>query len=499
MLLAGSRQVNLAGLHRLIAEGEGPNVELKRTTGELREGLESVCAFLNTAGGTVLFGVTRKGTPDGQQVSEQTIHEVASAFERFEPPAVVDIERIKVGEGREVIALSVRANHEGVPYTFDGRAFERIGNTTRKMSQEHYETLLLERAHARRRWENQPAVGVRIRDLDREEILRTRELAIQQGRISAGTGRRIEDVLDRLGLRQGGVLTQAAFVLYGTRFLPDYPQCKIKMGRFRGTDVTGEIVDNRQEHLHAFAMVREGMAFLERTMPLGARFPEGKIFREDRFPIPPEAIREVLLNAIMHRDYADPGGYVAIAVFDDRMEISSFGRLPAGLTTEMLSRTHLSKLRNLLIAETFHRTGAVEIWGRGTNRVIAACKRHGAAPPIFEERQGFLIVTFRAMLAGGTEPGSAGARSGAQSGAQSDRILSSLSEGELSARAIAEAIGVRGKSGALKRTLSEMLSRGLIEYALPEKPTSRLQRYRLTPSGREALKRGSGENGAQRG
>jgi ATP-dependent DNA helicase RecG len=119
-------------------------------------------------------------------------------------------------------------------------------------------------------------------------------------------------------------------------------------------------------------MVREGMAFLERTMPLGARFPKGQIFREDRFPVPLDALREILLNAVMHRDYSNPMGYVAVAVFDDRIEISSCGCLPPGITLDQLTRTHLSRLRNPLIAEAFHRTGAVECWGRGTNRVSMA-------------------------------------------------------------------------------------------------------------------------------
>jgi hypothetical protein len=95
--------------------------------------------------------------------------------------------------------------------------------------------MLLDRAHARRRWENQPAVDVTLADLDHEDILSTREAAIQQRRISAGTS----------------------------------------------TDV-GDILDNRQEHLHAFAAVREATAWLDRTLPLAARFPEGEIFREDR-------------------------------------------------------------------------------------------------------------------------------------------------------------------------------------------------------------------------
>ena len=397
--------MTLAALRQLVAQGEGPTLEFKRTTGKVREGLETVCAFLNGAGGRVLFGVSRTGALEGQQVSEQTLHELAAALDRFEPPVAAKITRTKVLPGREVLAVSVAANQEAVPYTFEGRAFERVGNTTRKMTQARYEALLLQRAHARRRWENQPAVSVRLTDLDREEVLRTREVAIQQRRISAGTGAAIGDILDRLGLRRDGVITQAAQALYGTKFLPDYPQGLLKLGRFRGTTVTGPILDNRQEYLHAFAMVREGLAFLERTLPLGAQFPEGKIFREDRLALPPNALREILLNAVMHRDYADPGGYVAIAVFDDRVEIRSVGRLPAGITAAMLTGPHLSRPRNPLIADTFHRTGAVEIWGRGTNRVIEECRRYGVPPPTFEEQGGAVVVTFRAPIGAGTKSG----------------------------------------------------------------------------------------------
>jgi ATP-dependent DNA helicase RecG len=209
-----------------------------------------------------------------------------------------------------------------------------------------------------------------------------------------------------LGLRIDGILTQAALILYGKKFLPNYPQCLLKLGRFRGTEITGEIVDNRQEHMNAFAMVREGMEFLKRTMPLGARFPKGQIFREDRFPIPLDALREILLNAVMHRDYSHYSGHVAIVVFDDRIEIRSYGRLPNGITVKQLSRKHISKPTNPLIAGAFHRTGAVEVWGRGTNRVIEMCKKHGAAPPTFEEMQGFLIVTFKAQMVQGGDTGS---------------------------------------------------------------------------------------------
>ncbi len=486
----------------LVEGGESATLEFKRSTGELKEGMQTLCAFLNGSGGTVLFGIRPDRTVEGQSVSDKTMREIAQAMDRFEPPVNAPVQRIAVGKGKEVLAITVEGASDSVPFTFEGRPYERVGSTTRRMSQERYEQLLLERAHARRRWENQPAVGVTLKDLDREEILRTRELAIQQGRISAGTSRKIEDILDRLGLRQDGVLTQAAQVLYGTRFLPDYPQCMLKMGRFRGTDVTGEIVDNRQEHLHAFAMVREGMAFLERTLPLGARFPEGKIFREDRLAVPRDALREILLNAVMHRDYSDPGGYVAIAVFD---EIRSYGRLPAGITPAMLSRTHLSKPRNLLIAETFHRTGAVEIWSRGTNRVIAACRAHEIPPPTFEEMQGFLVVTFRAESAA-VKPAPSRHQVGTKSALSLEQVTGQVTGqvgGQVTGQVAAQVLdfcrtprkageiqyllGLRHRETFTKNYLQPLLEKGWIERTIPDKPRSRLQRYRTTAAGLERL------------
>jgi ATP-dependent DNA helicase RecG len=476
-------------LAALLKRGEGRSLEFKRSTGELKEGLQTLCAFLNGSGGIVLFGIRPDGTAEGQQVTDSTLRDIAQALDKFEPPVNVPVERLALGHGREVLALRVEGTSESVPFNYDSRPYERVGSTTRKMPQETYERLLLERGHARRRWENQSAEGVRLRDLDHEEILRTRDLAVQQRRISAGTSRNIGDILDRLGLRHNGVLTQAAQVLYGTSFLSGYPQCLLKMGRFRGTEITGEIVDNRQEHMHAFAMVREGMAFLERTMPLGARFPEGKIFREDRFPVPPDALREILLNAVMHRDYAYAGGHVAIVVFDDRIEIRSYGRLPAGVTVAQLSGPHLSELRNPLIAEAFHRTGAVEIWGRGTNRVIAECKDYGIAPPTFEERQGFVIVTFRAKLT--TEQVTAPSRHQVGTKWAPSRDQVDILRACRTAKSLLElmnAIGRKDRTKFRNQFIKPLLSARFLHLTIPDKPRSRLQKYRTTAEGIKALK-----------
>jgi len=351
------------------------------------------------------------------------------------------------------------------------------------MPRERYETLLLERAHARRRWENRPAVDVRLADLDHEEILRTRAGAIEKRRISAGTSTDIGDILDRLGLRRDGVITQAAQILFGTRFLPDYPQGMLEMGRFRGTKITGDILDNKQEHLHAFAIVREAMAWLDRTLPLAARFPRGQIFREDRLPVPPEALRETLLNAVMHRDYSDPGSYVAVAVFDDRIEVRSVGALPRGVSAESLSGSHRSVLRNPLIAETFHRTGAVEIWGRGTNRVVEECSKHGVAPPKFEEQAGAVYVTFRAPIGHGADPGH---QVGTKSALSRDQVQ--VLEASRDPQPVAGLLRLCGRSDRTKfrnQVLRPLLDGGLLEMTVPDRPRSSRQRYRTTEAGRK--------------
>ncbi|MFM8476697.1 MAG: helix-turn-helix domain-containing protein, partial [Planctomycetaceae bacterium] len=175
-------------LRGIVVRGESQAVEFKNSTAQLPRAGESLCAMLNGAGGCVLIGVSPRGELRGQEVSDSTQQEVARMLDRFEPTAPVLIEVVNLpASGRSVILLEVPSCSDGAPYTYDGRAWQRVGPTTTRMPQEEYERQLLQRQHARRRWENQPAVGVALEDLDHEEILRTRNDAIRFRRISAGT------------------------------------------------------------------------------------------------------------------------------------------------------------------------------------------------------------------------------------------------------------------------------------------------------------------------
>jgi ATP-dependent DNA helicase RecG len=216
-------------------------------------------------------------------------------------------------------------------------------------------------------------------------------------------------------------------------------------------------------------------------------------------------MREILVNALIHRDYSIAGGAVSLAIFDDRVEVWSAGSFPKGITPESLTRNHQSVQRNPMIADVFHRTGLIEKWGRGTNRVVAMCQEAGIAPPEFEEITGAAVVTFRVRVGetAGPEVGSkVESRPESQPESQpesstspvpvqfqslEDRILVLLRKGALPVSIVSKRLGQKRVSGQLKVVLKTLLSNSLIEFTIPDKPNSRLQKYRLTEKGRKVL------------
>jgi ATP-dependent DNA helicase RecG len=166
------------------------------------------------------------------------------------------------------------------------------------------------------------------------------------------------------------------------------------MPRFKGTDKS-EFLDQRQLHGHAFQILDEAMHFILRNIPISGHFEPRKLERQDVPLYPPLALREALVNAICHRDYTIAGGAIFVAILDDRLEVTSLGLLPPGITVADLKRDHTSRLRNPLIAGVFYRRGLIEQWGRGTQKIVTWCVAAGQPEPEFEEQAGAVVVRFR--------------------------------------------------------------------------------------------------------
>jgi ATP-dependent DNA helicase RecG len=387
--------MTLAQLQALVAEGESETLEFKQTTGERREAMHDLCAMLNHRGGRVLFGVDPHGKIIGQQVSEHTVEEVAQEIQQIEPPIFPTVERVDVKAGLQVLSVTVSSGANR-PYSYKGQAYKRIGNTSPKMSRDEYNRVLIERFHGERRWETEPAEGWTPDDLDRTEIVRTIEEAIRRGRLEDPGTRDPLELLRGLGLVRDGMLLRAAAVLFGKRqwLEAEFPQCLLRVAKFKGTDKT-EFLDNRQFNGHAFDLLMKSERFLRESLPVAGRVLPGLFERIDDPLYPPVALREALANAFCHRDYSIGGGSVAVAIYQDRLEITSSGTLHFGLTAEKLFEPHESLPWNPLIARVFHRRGIIETWGRGTLKMAELTQKAGLPRPEIEEQAGCVIVRFR--------------------------------------------------------------------------------------------------------
>ena len=387
--------MTLDEIKTLTTVGESETLEFKETTGTRREATMTVCAFLNQGGGQVLFGVTQAGAVVGQQVSERTIEELSAELRQIDPPAFPTVERVPVGDDREVIVVSTG---QGVsrPYSYRGSAYRRVGNTTLAMSADEYNRMLFERMHSEQRWENQPAAGWSVDDLDVAEIRRTVAEAVRRGRLEEPVSGEPTDLLRGLGLLRDSVLLRAAAVLFGSteRLEFEMPQCLLRVARFRGTDRM-EFSDNRQFNGNAFTLLTNAERFLRETLPIAGRFEQDRIERIDEPLYPPLATREALANALCHRDYSIGGGSVGIAIYDDRLEVTSSGSLHFGLTPEKLFAPHESRPWNPLIARTFYRRGIIEEWGSGTLKMADLASSSGLPVPEIEDDGGAVTVRFR--------------------------------------------------------------------------------------------------------
>lgn len=473
--------MHLDELRQLVAKGESEFLEFKKTTGQRTEAAKTVCALLNGLGGFLFFGVSDKGEILGQQVAAKTLEDISFELRKIEPPAFPEIETVSLGNDRAVIVIRI-TGYRG-SYCYDGRPYIRFGPTTQIMPQEEYERRILEKFHAHRRWENEPVPDwVTLQDLDEEEMQTTLAEAVHLGRMKQPKYTDSKSILLGFDLIKDGKLLNAAVALYGKseRLFSTYPQLLIRVARFRGSTRLKGFMDNRQYWGHAFTLLRRGEQFLMDHVPIPGRVVPGKMVREDYPLYPPLATREAIANAICHRDYTQPSA-VALAMYDDHLEVINPGVLNFGITPEKLILPHESKPWNPIIANVFYRAGIIEEWGTGTINILDWCKSNGNPKPNWEIRTQSVVMTFlpsQFYATGKMETDTQPAKP-LRVETLEDTILKLLQNGPLSRTEIARHLGHKQISGRVKKIIYELLEKQIIATTMPHKPISRLQKYKI--------------------
>ena len=479
---------NLDIIKQLTAEKENEKVEFKETTGQLERGMETLCAFLNGEGGTVLFGVTDKGKIIGQDLSDKTKREIAEAINRLEPTAAVQISYVPLQDSeKKVITFHVEDARLNRPFCYKGRAYMRVESVTTTMPQSRYNELLIQREEIRHGWETYPNTDLKLTDLDETEIRKTVRLGVECGRLPETTGSDISTILEKLEVLENGVLKNAAAVLFAKKKLAHYPQNLLRLARFKGTDKT-VFIDNQRVHGNLFQLLDAAMSFIFKHLSLSGT--TDTLEREEHLEIPYKAIREAVINALCHRSYRDAGGSVAIALYDDRVEIENPGSFPSGWDMKRIKSEHGSKPRNPLIADTLYIRKVLESWGRGINLMIEECQKSGLPEPEYQIAVDEVKLIFRHKVTGQEAGQVTGQVTGQEAGQVTGQVMllvSALGNDVLSLKEIMERLSLKGRDNFLTTYLNPALKEGLIEQTHPENPKHRNQKYRLTETGKVVL------------
>jgi ATP-dependent DNA helicase RecG len=363
----------------LVKTGENKTIEFKPSL--QKEVIITIVAFANTSGGKIIIGVDDNKKFVGVDINPETIQNYINTIKQNTTPAVIpDIEKINI-ENKTILVIDVK-EYPLKPVAHKGRYYKRVGNSNHLMtavdiSDIHLKVLNLS-------WDSYEQPDENLDALDEVKIDNFLKDVNNTGRFT------IDETpwatLEKLKFIKQNKPTIASMLLFAKEPL----RMNIRIGRFKD-DIT--ILDDRQITDTLFEAIEETMKFIKTYMMVTYEF-DGSVKRIEKWDYPIKALREAVLNAIVHRDYSEPSD-IQIKIYDDKMVIASPGKLYGDMTLEKLKqRNYQSSLRNKLIAEAFYLTGSTEKYGSGFIRIDNELKEYPNINYEFKEIANAMQITF---------------------------------------------------------------------------------------------------------
>ncbi|WP_281296934.1 ATP-binding protein [Flavobacterium limnophilum] len=360
---------------------ESQNIEWKRSWHN--DYLKWICGFANAVGGIIYIGKDDDGAVTHLEHHKALMESLPNKI-RENLGIICDV-NLHDEAGKKYI--EIRVNPYSVPVSLRGRYYYRSGSSKMEMTGNTLNEFLLKKAG--KTWDDVIEEGASLDDIDDNSIKTFVKDALKSGRMPHDIGElSTVELLEKIRLLDQGKLKRAAIILFGKDPNRFYPNIKVKIGRFGINDA-----DLR------FQEVEEGNIIeLLKTVPNQLNYKffikpidfEG-LLRIEKEEYPVAAIREMLLNALVHRSYM--GSMVQMRVYDDKLNIWNEGLLPEGMDLESLKHHHISRPRNPLIADVCFKAGYIDSWGRGTLKIYEACKEAGLPEPEITNLDGGILVT----------------------------------------------------------------------------------------------------------
>lgn len=474
---------------QLLGQPESKTLEFKRDLSSPRNVLKTLVAFANAAGGHMVIGVDDAGQVLGLTDPAHEEERLCSLIaDGIAPRLAPHVERLALGDQSlllvEVLPSSAQP-HYLVSQGPERGTYVRLGSSTRQAGPDWIAEM--QRQSAGRVFDEQPMPGLTPEDLDIPAIER---LLGPKRPVDAESLMTLKLICTEQG-RQ--VPTQGAVLMFGKTRERHFPDAWVQCGRFRGQDKV-DIFDQQDIHAHLPDAVDQIEQFLKKHAFKTARF--GAMQREDIWSIPLTMLREAIVNAVVHSDYAQRGTPIRVAFFDDRIDIESPGLLMPGMTVDDM-KNGVSRIRNPVIARMFRELDLIEQWGSDVKRIFSEAASLGLPEPAIAEIA--TGVQFRIFLAQAHQPGLQ-AHAVANNPEVTLSRLESRLESNLAAKllllleqqdggkaSLAKSLGHKSVSGELHKQIRRLLDLGMVQMTLPDKPQSRLQRYQLTAKAHQLL------------
>ncbi len=380
-----------------IKNGESKNIEFKMMLpDDSKKYMKTIVAYANTSGGKIIVGVddvTRNVVGVEPSSVFEIMDKVANAVSDMCMPQIVPDVTFQTIEGKCIVQIEIYPG-QNRPYYIrsmgkENGTYIRVAGTSRPVDEAILKDLEYqgtgksydEIINVETDYDEKLALNL-CNDI-RMHIAESNELPINKVREITVTNLENWGILKKSGQNY---LPTNAFILCTNN---TFRFAKIQCALFKGED-RAVFIDRREFGGPIYDQIEEAYQFVLKHINLGAAI-DG-IVRKDKYELPPESIREAIINAVCHRCYLDPS-CVQIAIYDNRVEVTSPGMLYGGLTVEQ-AISGRSKIRNVCIAEVFSRMGIIEQWGTGLQRMIHGCREYGVPEPEFIDMGDAFRVNF---------------------------------------------------------------------------------------------------------
>lgn len=380
-----------SALDQLLTTGESERLALFGERVRADELAETLAALANRNGGTVVIGIAGRARPrvEGVKAPDDVQELALDAGLIVAPPLLLPVPEQLHMEGRTLLRVTVPAGLPNV-YSVHGKYLWRAGPANVPIPAHHLRQLLLERGDTG--WDKLVPPEATLDDLDRAKVQRYLD------RLGGRSGENHLEWLHRRGcLQRRGtdyVPTNAGLLLFARHVEQHHPQCEITLVRYRGLEM-GEEWEREDIRDTLPEQARRAQTWIMEHMRKGSRM--AGLEREDWTEYPEAAIREVLLNAVAHRDYAVRGENIRVALFADRLECYSPGRLPGHVTVENIQTERYS--RNEVLVQLLSDLQLIERLGYGIDRVVKQMSAAGLPAPSFRETAAGFVVTLEGRAA----------------------------------------------------------------------------------------------------